>query len=460
MSHQHSPEVPVGDGASGAVPDFQPSVDPLPGSGGRRPGEPSLRDIARVCLTVGRMLLEWGANARVVHEAIATVARGLGCDSAEAFCQHAAIIVVLVRRGESHTRMGKVGEHVVNLRRTENLQEIIRRIGRGELGCAEALRAVEQVPAATGSYPVWFVCLATGLACSAFGRLFKSDWVAFLPTLIGSGAGQYVRHFLFHRHANIFLTAGIVSFLAALIAGLGSGAPGATNLPLAMVASVLLLVPGVPVLNAQIDVIEGKPNLAAARGLRITFLLLFMALGLSFAQILVLAGGNPQATFPSTQMPLGPHVLHQAFFGGLAAAGFGVLFNTPPRILGLCFASGAFALAVRTLMQGWFDFGLPLASFIAALSLASVDRAWQRAQSPQGSVLAVVGCIAMVPGSLAAKALLGLFALVHAKPENSVIPLVATAENVIIVTFTLVAIGIGLIIPTLVYPDRGDREDE
>jgi uncharacterized membrane protein YjjP (DUF1212 family) len=418
--------------------------------------ETPLPEIAHLVLSVGRMLLEWGANARTVHEAISNTATGLGCDSADAFCQHAAIIVVLRRGDQSHTQMGKVGEHVVNLRRTQTLQEIIQRIVLGELTCGEAQAEVDQVVKKTKHYPVWFVCLATGLACSGFGRLFKSDWVSFLPTLLGAGIGQYVRHTLFHRKYNIFLTAGTVSFIAAMIAGLGARTLGSTHLPLAMVASVLLLVPGIPVLNAQIDVIEGKPNLAAARALRITFLLLFMALGLSMAQGIVLPPSATAAVVPPPpEMDLWLRVLHQAFFGGLAAAGFGVLFNTPPRILGLCFASGAFALAIRTTCQN-FDLGLPLSSFIAALSLATLDRTWHRSQTPLGSVLAVVGCIAMVPGSLAAKGLMGLFALVHAKPDDTLL-LTSTMENMIIVTFTLVSIGIGLIIPTLVYPDKQDH---
>ena len=112
-------------------------------------------------------------------------------------------------------------------------------------------------------------------------------------------------------------------------------------------------------------------------------------------------------------------------------------------------------MAIRTLCQS-YDLGLPLSSFIAALSLATVDRAWHRSQTLLGSVLAVVGCIAMVPGSMAAKGLMGLFALIHAKPEDSVL-LTGTMENLIIVTFTLIAIGIGLIIPTLVYPQKQEH---
>jgi len=36
------------------------------------------------------------------------------------------------------------------------------------------------------------------------------------------------------------------------------------------------------------DAIEGKPNLAAARGLRVIYLLLFMTMGLLAAQRLIL----------------------------------------------------------------------------------------------------------------------------------------------------------------------------
>jgi hypothetical protein len=68
--------------------------------------------------------------------------------------------------------------------------------------------------------------------------------------------------------------------------------------------------------------------------------------------------------------PVASHLLHQALFGGIAAAGFGVLFNCPPRFLWLGFASGALALAVRTGGQEIAGLGLPAASFIAAFFLA------------------------------------------------------------------------------------------
>jgi uncharacterized membrane protein YjjP (DUF1212 family) len=247
--------------------------------------------VAHLCLSAGRLLLQTGANGRTVHEAINDIAHALGCDSAEVFCQHAAILVTIHRGADAVIQMSKASEHGVDLRRTQAVRRIIRDLQAGALDCAAAQAAVDLVPETTEAYPLWFVCLATGLACSAFGRLLGADWPSFLPVLAGSAGGQWLRHRLLHRGHNIFVVAGIISFLSASFAGLGSGLCGSAHAAIATVAATLLLVPGFAILNAQIDILEGKPNLAAARALRVLYLLMFMTLGLVLAQTLVLPHG-------------------------------------------------------------------------------------------------------------------------------------------------------------------------
>jgi uncharacterized membrane protein YjjP (DUF1212 family) len=248
---------------------------------------PSLDEVAKLSLSIGKLFLETGASARTVHEAVAEMSRSFGCETAETYCQHAAIIVMLRRGAESCAQMGKVGEHGVNLRRAEALSKIVSHVVLGEMDCAQAQREVDNVPRAAPGYPVLFVCLATGIACAAFGRLLNAEWLSFVPTLAGGAAGQWLRHSLLGRKQNVFLVTGIVSFVSAFAAGLGGRLLGSGHLEIAMMAAVLLLVPGVAVLNAQLDAIDGKPNLAVARGLRIAYLLLFMTLGLVLAQQLV-----------------------------------------------------------------------------------------------------------------------------------------------------------------------------
>jgi uncharacterized membrane protein YjjP (DUF1212 family) len=249
-----------------------------------------LSDVARLSLSIGRLFMEFGESARMIHEEILAMAHCLGCDSAEVYCQHAAIIVTLRRGEEFCVQMGKVGEHGVNLRGSEVVKDIVRRVSDGDVACSVGQSQLDNIQRAIPSYPVWLVCLCTGLACSAFGRLLGADWLSFFPVLVASAVGQWIRRAMQVRRKNLFMTTGIVSFVSALLAGVGGRFLGSSHLEIATVSAVLLLVPGVAVLNTQTDVIEGKPNLAAARGLRVLYILLFMTLGLVAAQRLILQG--------------------------------------------------------------------------------------------------------------------------------------------------------------------------
>ena len=70
-----------------------------------------LPQVARLCLSAGRLMLLTGANGRMVHEAIADIAHALGCDTVEVFCQHAAILVTIHRGSQSFIQMHKAPEH-------------------------------------------------------------------------------------------------------------------------------------------------------------------------------------------------------------------------------------------------------------------------------------------------------------------------------------------------------------
>src|SRR6202140_2303694 len=210
---------------------------------------PLLSDVARLSLSVGRLFMESGESGRTIHEEVSVAAYAPGCHSAEGYCQPAAIIVTLRRGEEFCVQMGKVGEHGVNLRQSEAIKDTLRRVASGDLECSAAQTELDDVPHTTPSYPVWLVCLCTGLACSAFGRLFGVDWPAFFPVLVGAASGQWIRHALIVRKQNIFIVSGIVSFGSAFLAGFGARLLGSSHPETAPVAAVLLLVPGVAVLN-------------------------------------------------------------------------------------------------------------------------------------------------------------------------------------------------------------------
>ena len=150
------------------------------------------------------------------------------------------------------------------------------------------------------------------------------------------------------------------------------------------------------------------------------------------------------------------YLLHQTVCGAIAAAGFGVLFNIGFRSLIWCAASGALAVAVRTicLESGW---SLEASSFVAALAVGSAVYVLCNYTGVPRIALDVAGCIPMVPGSFAAKAILGLLALTSPNLVDANETLIYAVGNTLRVVFTIGAIGTGLAIPTLLLRVRTGR---
>jgi len=152
-----------------------------------------------------------------------------------------------------------------------------------------------------------------------------------------------------------------------------------------------------------------------------------------------------------------PFLLHQTVCGAIAAAGFGVLFNIGFRSLPWCAASGALALAVRTYCLTGLGWNLEAASFAAALTVGAAVQVLRARTDISQNALDVVGCIPMVPGSFAAKAILAMFALTSTSTVDASETLITAVQFALRVTFTIGAIGTGLAIPTLLLRVRVTR---
>jgi uncharacterized membrane protein YjjP (DUF1212 family) len=182
------------------------------------------------------------------------------------------------------TRMVEVGPLGVNCRLSHAIRELAQRICCGGMTPAEALSEMARLKQDTGRHAPWVVALAVGIACAAFGRLLGMDWAAFIPVAASAAIGQSVRHSLMRRGANVFVVAACVAFLASGLAELAARWAGSATLDLAMIASVLLLVPGVPALDAQNDILDGHSTLGSARAVVVGMILIFIATGVWIAR--------------------------------------------------------------------------------------------------------------------------------------------------------------------------------
>jgi uncharacterized membrane protein YjjP (DUF1212 family) len=408
-----------------------------------------------VALDAGRMLMESGANANGINAIVGKFARGLGADRVDLRIGYASLAIPIGIGPNGITRMRGVGHIGVNHRLEQRLWHLAERVARGELTIAQARAELDGLAAKTPRYSAWLMAVAVGLACAAFGRLLRVDWPGTGAVLVAATIGQFVRRELLARHVNIFICAMVVSFLSSLLGGLGAHWAGSETVTTAMFASILLLVPGIPAVNTLRDILDGHPTLGSARAVTVAMILIFLAVGLWFAQVLI--GATDLGTSNGQPAQLWQFVLHQTICGAIAAVGFGVLFNLGFRSLPWCAVTGALALAVRTLCQQQFGWHLEGSTFAAALAVGVAVQLLRVRTDISQNALDVVGCIPMVPGSFAAKAILGLFALTATDSAHATETLTTAMQFTLRVMFTVGAIGTGLAMPKLLMRVRATR---
>jgi uncharacterized membrane protein YjjP (DUF1212 family) len=246
-----------------------------------------LEQYANVALRVGRVMMESGASVSVVHAGMRMVVQGFGVDDVSMRSGYASVEMTLSAGGNTITRMLQVGRLGVNHRLDQAARQLASRAGQGGMSVDEVDTKLAHIIRNTPRHPAWVVAVAVGVACSSFGRLLGIDWLAFGPVFIAGTVGQYVRHHLLHRGVNVFIVAGVIAFLSATLGGIGSILLKSSTVNLSMMASILLLVPGVPSTNAQTDIMDGYPTMGSARAVWVLMIMIFAAVGVWFAESLL-----------------------------------------------------------------------------------------------------------------------------------------------------------------------------
>ena len=411
-----------------------------------------LEQTAIAALAVGRILMETGARSSIVRTGMRKIVAGQKVEASHSRIGYASITLTVTSGQNTVTRMIGIAHHRVDMRLNHAVRDLCTRAESGVMSPADVSTELDSLSTKTPHHHRLAIAVAAGVACAAFGRLLGADWISVAPIFVASAIAQGVRMALVARETNAFVLIALVAFLASAIAGLGAIWAGSQTLGIAMTAAVLLLVPGVPSMNAQTDIMEGFPTLGSARFVTVAMILIFITVGMGAARMIVAPGLDSLLAPPAS-------LLHQAVFGGLAAAGFGLMFNFGAVTLLWATVAGGIALAVRT---AGLEFGWPLeaASFGAAVAVAlSVELLGGRVLNVPhaGQTLAVAGCIPMIPGGAAAQCITSLFGISTLAPAEAQIALVGSASAGLEVLFTLGAIGAGLTIVWSLAPRREFR---
>ena len=182
----------------------------------------------------------------MVHQCSELVADGLGAEGHDLRIGYGSLSITVSSGANTITRMIEIGDKGVNQRLDYAIRTFAKRIKAQGSTPQATVAELERLQLETPRHSAWVVALAVGVACAAFGRLFGVDWPAFAPVVAAGAIGQALRRFLLLRGYNLFVVAAAIGFASALLGGVGARLANSGTIDLAMIASVLLLVPGIP----------------------------------------------------------------------------------------------------------------------------------------------------------------------------------------------------------------------
>lgn len=242
-----------------------------------------LADIVDLSLWAGQLLMHHGAESQRIEETIHRMGTALGCDWMDVFVSANDIAVTTISGDDFRTKIRRVVGLHVNMTAVSAVSRLSTRVVNGERDRFEVRTELERISQTTSHYPRWLVIVMVGLACASFSQLFGGGWITFGVTYLAAGVALMVRQELAKRHFNALLVVTATAFVSGLLTSTAALFQWSNQPDIAQVSAVLLLVPGVPLINAAEDVITGHTVVGLARGFIGALISLAIALGLLLA---------------------------------------------------------------------------------------------------------------------------------------------------------------------------------
>lgn len=129
------------------------------------------------------------------------------------------------------------------------------------------------------------VLVLVGLANACFCRLFGGDALAMLIVFISTVAGFGLRQYMQRRHVNHFIVFVAAAYVASMCASVSLLFDCTAQIAIA--TSPLFLIPGVPLINSFVDVLDGHVLVGFSRLVSTLLLIMCIAIGLSFTLMIM-----------------------------------------------------------------------------------------------------------------------------------------------------------------------------
>lgn len=255
-------------------------------------GPAELNRIANFALDVGTFLLSSGAHCGRINRNINRMVAAWDV-KVELYFSFTGILVTAYYIENPHevvTRYKKSPEYGVNFNAVNEVSQLSWLVDSEKIVVDEASEALQEIKVIK-SYPKTLLLLGIGMSCACLCLVAGGDWRDASFAFVAAISGMLVRLMMQKKGFNSMIAITLAAFVTTFITSLNM--VGMMN-PIwgvgldphsAMATAVLYLVPGVPLTNSVIDLIEGYISTSLFRAAFGAFILLCIAVGMTLSII-------------------------------------------------------------------------------------------------------------------------------------------------------------------------------
>ena len=297
----------------------------------------------------------------------------------------------------------------------------------------------------------WLVLVLVSFANACFCRLFDGNLTSMIIVWIATFVGFFIRQQLTKRGLNHLAVFVICAFVSTMI--------GITDIlyfhggteDITLGTSMLYLVPGVPLINGVMDIIDGHALDGIARLTNACLMIICIALGLSATVIMF--GIDPTTFTKVTRPDVVQAAIVDGLFAAVAAIGFAIISNPPRKGLIICAMLACIGHGIRYFLM--HDTGLMLdqvtASTIAGFTIGLLAVPFAMRIHCPAECFAFPSLLPMVPGMFAYKAIRDLINIVRLPDEHTMEYVSRFFSNASLTILVMFGMVVGCIIPIFIF---------
>lgn len=242
----------------------------------------NLKELGDSLLKIGTLLMTHGANSLRIRKTVDRIAGKFGCKIDLLITQRALVLNLSQGKGEMCFSSVKQAMPLsINFRIVSGISRMSWRVLEEDWSVGQINKEIKRL-VTLPHYPRLVVLLVIGLAGASFCRLFEGAWLDMGVTFLATVAGLFVRQESAKRRFNPYMCTLFASFVSSIVAALFVRYAADVQ-EQALFASVLYLIPGVPLINSFSDLINGHIMNGIVRSVNGLIISFAIALGFTLA---------------------------------------------------------------------------------------------------------------------------------------------------------------------------------